>query len=128
MYLPYFFFFSLLLAASSNALVQDFCVADLSLPAGPAGYPCKKAASVTADAFAFHGLATAGNTSNIISAFVTPAFDAQFPVNGLGVSIARLDLAVGGVIPPHPPGGLGDGGHPGNNMRGIHLVVRQRCT
>ncbi|KAK4396854.1 Auxin-binding protein ABP19a [Sesamum angolense] len=103
MYLPYFFFFfSLLLAASSNALVQDFCVADLSLRAGPAGYPCKKVATVTADDFAYHGLATPGNTSNIISAFVTPAFDAQFPgVNGLGVSIARLDLGVGGVIPLH---------------------------
>ncbi|KAK4415757.1 Auxin-binding protein ABP19a [Sesamum alatum] len=102
MYLPYFFFFSLLLAAASNALVQDFCVADLSLPAGPAGYPCKKAASVTADDFAYHGLAAAGNTTNIISAAVTPAFDGQFPgVNGLGVSMARLDMAVGGVIPLH---------------------------
>ncbi|KAI3443566.1 hypothetical protein Pfo_000231 [Paulownia fortunei] len=93
MYLQYFFLFSLLLA-TSHALVQDFCVADLSLPAGPAGYPCKKAASVTADDFAYHGLAAPGNTSNIISAAVTPAFDGQFPgVNGLGVSIARLDLA-----------------------------------
>ncbi|EYU25861.1 hypothetical protein ABFS82_10G082500 [Erythranthe guttata] len=101
MYLHYFILFSLL-AAASTALVQDFCVADLSLPAGPAGYPCKKSSSVTADDFAFHGLAAAGNTTNIISAAVTPAFDGQFPgVNGLGVSIARLDLAAGGVIPIH---------------------------
>lgn len=33
---------------------------------------------------------------------MTPAFTAQFPgVNGLGVSLARLDIAVGGVIPMH---------------------------
>lgn len=95
----------LLLAAASEALVQDFCVADLMLPAGPAGYPCKK--SVTEKDFAYSGLATPGNTTNIISAAVTPAFDGQFPgVNGLGISIARLDMAAGGVIPLHThPGG-----------------------
>ncbi|KAK1382243.1 hypothetical protein POM88_019978 [Heracleum sosnowskyi] len=44
----------------------------------------------------------AGNTTNIISAAVTPAFVAQFPaVNGLGISLARLDIAAGGVIPMH---------------------------
>lgn len=33
---------------------------------------------------------------------MTPAFTAQFPgVNGLGISLARLDIAVGGVIPMH---------------------------
>ncbi|PIM97642.1 hypothetical protein CDL12_29887 [Handroanthus impetiginosus] len=103
MYLPYFFLFSILLALSpSSALVQDFCVADLSLPPTPAGYPCKKPSKVTADDFAYHGLAAKGNTSNIISAAVTPAVDAQFPgVNGLGISIVRIDLAVGGVIPLH---------------------------
>ncbi|EPS70693.1 germin-like protein, partial [Genlisea aurea] len=91
-----------LLVVSANALVQDFCVADLSLPAGPAGYPCKKTSEVTADDFAYGGLAAAGNTTNIIRAAVTPAFDGQFPaVNGLEISIARLDLAVGGVIPLH---------------------------
>lgn len=105
MQLQYLLLLSLLLAAASDALVQDFCVADLSLPATPAGYPCKK--SVTEKDFAYSGLAAAGNTTNIISAAVTPAFDAQFPgVNGLGVSIARLDMAVGGVIPLHThPGG-----------------------
>ncbi|KAL1547822.1 Auxin-binding protein ABP19a [Salvia divinorum] len=87
-------------AATSEALVQDFCVADLTLPATPSGYPCKK--SVTAMDFAYSGLAAAGNTTNIIGAAVTPAFDAQFPgVNGLGLSIARLDLGPGGVIPLH---------------------------
>ncbi|KAG8376219.1 hypothetical protein BUALT_Bualt09G0040300 [Buddleja alternifolia] len=103
MYLPSLFLFSLLvLTPISTALVQDFCVADLSLSNTPSGYPCKKASHVTEKDFVYHGLAAAGNTTNIISAAVTPAFDAQFPgVNGLGVSIARLDLAPGGVIPLH---------------------------
>ncbi|KAL2229148.1 auxin-binding protein ABP20-like [Sesamum indicum] len=103
MQLPYLFIFSLLLAAAaSDALVQDFCVADLSLPAGPAGYPCKKSASVTVNDFFYHGLTTPGSTKNRVGAGFAAAFDAQFPgVNGLGISISRLDLEVGGLVPIH---------------------------
>ncbi|PON88915.1 Germin [Trema orientale] len=91
-----------LLFSTTNAGVQDFCVADLTAPDTPAGYHCKNPANVTAADFAYSGLSIAGNTTNIISAAVTPAFVAQFPgVNGLGLSIARLDLAPGGVIPFH---------------------------
>ncbi|XP_021750120.1 auxin-binding protein ABP19a-like [Chenopodium quinoa] len=91
----------------SSAIAGDYCVADLNLPDGPAGYSCKKPSKVTVDDFVYHGLAAAGNTSNLIKAAVTPAFSAQFPgVNGLGLSIARLDIAAGGVIPMHThPGG-----------------------
>lgn len=90
----------LLLPFASLALTQDFCVADLTCSDTPAGYPCKD--SVTAGDFAYHGLAAAGNTSNLIKAAVTPAFVGQFPgVNGLGISAARLDIAVGGVVPIH---------------------------
>ncbi|KAM7258723.1 hypothetical protein ACFE04_014464 [Oxalis oulophora] len=93
--------FSILLS-SSHALVQDFCVADLNLPDSPNGYSCKKTASVTENDFVFSGIAKPGNTANIIKAAVSPAFAAQFPgLNGLGISAARLDLAVGGVIPMH---------------------------
>ncbi|TXG61649.1 hypothetical protein EZV62_013012 [Acer yangbiense] len=96
------FIASLLFASSSFAAVQDFCVGDLSGPEGPAGFSCKKVAKVTVDDFVFSGLGAAGNTSNIIKAAVTPAFSTQFPgVNGLGISMARLDLAAGGVIPMH---------------------------
>ncbi|CAM8907440.1 unnamed protein product [Rhodiola kirilowii] len=97
---------SLITFSTCNATVQDFCVADLKLPDGPGGYSCKK--KVTADDFAHAGLGAIGNTSNIIKAAVTPAFAAQFPgLNGLGISMARLDLAPGGVIPMHT--------HPGAN-------------
>ena len=108
-----------LLVSTSNAGVQDFCVADLKGSETPAGYACKNPTKVTVDDFAFSGLGKAGNTTNIISAAVTPAFVAQFPaVNGLGLSIARLDLAQGGVIPFHT--------HPGASE--LLLVSRGAIT
>ncbi|PNX71987.1 auxin-binding protein abp19a-like [Trifolium pratense] len=108
------FLLSLFLSIS-NAANQDFCVADLKAPDTPSGYPCKPAATVTVDDFAFSGLIAPGNTTNIISAAVTPAFVGQFPgVNGLGLSAGRLDIAVGGVIPLHT--------HPGANEL---LIVTQ---
>lgn len=94
-----FLLFSLLLVTSD---ASDFCIGDLTAPETPSGYHCKNPANVTADDFAFSGLGTAGNTTNLIKAAVTPAFDAQFPgLNGLGISMARLDLAAGGVVPMH---------------------------
>ena len=60
-----------------------------------------------------------GNTNNLIKAAVTPAFTAQFPgLNGLGLSLARLDLAVGGVVPMHT--------HPGANE--VIFVVQGTIT
>lgn len=94
-----FLLFSLLLVTSD---ASDFCIGDLTAPETPSGYHCKNPANVTADDFAFSGLGAAGNTTNLIKAAVTPAFDAQFPgLNGLGISMARLDLAPGGVVPMH---------------------------
>nr|ABK23834.1 unknown [Picea sitchensis] len=101
--------------ALEPTFAQDFCVADLSSELTPSGYPCKPASSLNSDSFVFTGLETAGNVSNNIGAAVTPAFSAQFPaVNGLGVSIARLDIAPNGVIPLHI--------HPGGNE--ILLAVK----
>ncbi|XP_043704309.1 auxin-binding protein ABP19a-like [Telopea speciosissima] len=99
----YVFLLALLFSSSSpsHGAVQDFCVADFTAPEGPAGYSCKMPAKVTVDDFVY-SLGMPGNTSNIIKAAVTPAFATQFPgVNGLGISMARLDLAVDGVIPFH---------------------------
>lgn len=108
------FTFSLLIF-SCHAAVQDFCVGDLTAPESPAGYACKKPANVTVADFVFSGLGITGNTSNLIKAAVGPAFATQFPgVNGLGISLARLDLAPGGVIPFHT--------HPGGSE--ILLVVK----
>lgn len=119
-----FFFFLFLLAFSvftTKATVNDFCVASPRARDTPSGVGCKNPARVTAADFAYSGLAKSGNTTNIIKAAVTPAFVGQFPgVNGLGVSIARLDLAPGGVIPMHT--------HPGaseilNVVEGIILAA-----
>lgn len=94
--------FLLQLAVSAHALLQDFCVADLSLPPTPAGYQCRKPSTVTVDDFVFRGLDKAANTSNAIKAGVITAFDTQFPaLNGLGFAIVRVDIAPGGVIPLH---------------------------
>ncbi|KAL4613751.1 hypothetical protein ACB092_07G002400 [Castanea dentata] len=105
MILPLFFIFCLF--SSSHAAVQDFCVGDLAAPQGPAGYSCKDPSKVTVNDFVFSGLGIPGNTSNLIKAALTPAFAAQFPgVNGLGISLVRLDMAPGGVVPFHThPGG-----------------------
>ncbi|XP_047342663.1 auxin-binding protein ABP19a-like [Impatiens glandulifera] len=95
-----FTLFSILIL-SHHVSSLDFCVADLKGPLTPSGYTCKSPASVTTEDFAF-GLGKAGNTSNIIKAAVTPGFVGQYPgLNGLGISLARLDLAPGGVIPFH---------------------------
>ncbi|XAR49890.1 hypothetical protein NMG60_11004064 [Bertholletia excelsa] len=108
-------FFSFLVS-STHVSSLDFCVGDPKGPIGPAGYSCKSPSQVTAKDFVF-SLGAAGNTANIIKAAVTPAFAAQFPgTNGLGISIARLDLAVGGVIPMHT--------HPGASE--LLLVVQGR--
>ncbi|KAF5745553.1 auxin-binding protein ABP19a-like [Tripterygium wilfordii] len=99
--------FLIVLLSTSSTNAADFCVARLKGPVTPAGYACKTPAKVTANDFVFSGLGIAGNTTNLIKAAVSPAFVGQFPgVNGLGLSIARLDLAPGGVVPMHThPGG-----------------------
>uniref|UniRef100_A0A7C8YMK0 Germin-like protein n=1 Tax=Opuntia streptacantha TaxID=393608 RepID=A0A7C8YMK0_OPUST len=99
---PAMVFSLFLLASLSEAIVEDFCVADYSLPNGPAGYSCKDPAKVTFEDFVFSGLSVPGNTSNIYSSAVTPAFSSEFAaLNGLGLAMARLDIAVGGVVALH---------------------------
>lgn len=95
------FIFSFLFSFS-HAAAKDFCVADYSAPESPAGYSCKKLASVTVDDFVHPGLGVAGNTANLFKASATGAFVDSFPgLNGLGVSLARVDLAPGGAFPLH---------------------------
>jgi quercetin dioxygenase-like cupin family protein len=110
--IPTIFIIFSLLSFSHASLVVDFCVADYTPPNGPAGYSCKSPENATADDFVYHGLNTSGNITNIFNATVTFAFDSQFPgLNGLGITIGRLDFGVGGVVPLHT--------HP----RGSELIV-----
>ncbi|XP_021858456.1 auxin-binding protein ABP19a-like [Spinacia oleracea] len=102
-YFAILFTFSLLsIITFSHALVEDFCVADYTLPNGPAGYSCKDPAKVTFDDFIFKGLSAVGNTSNIYKSCVTPAFSSEFAAfNGLGLAMARLDFDIDGVVALH---------------------------
>lgn len=87
------------LVFTCNASLLDFCVVDLKAPEGPAGYSCKNPGSVTVDNFVFFDLASL-ETPPTLS--MLPTFAAQYPrLNGIGLSIARLDLAPGGKIPMH---------------------------
>ena len=66
------------------------------------GFPCK--ANISADDFFFAGLKKAGNTDNAAGSAVTAANVQSFPgVNTLGVSMARIDYAPGGLNAPHTP-------------------------
>ncbi|XP_074284410.1 auxin-binding protein ABP19a-like [Silene latifolia] len=92
-----------LFTQSSATTVVDFCVADLQYPEGPAGYSCKNPANLTVDDFVFSGLRVAGDTSaSVFNVAATFAVDITFPaLNGLGLSMTRLDIGVGGVVPIH---------------------------
>ncbi|XP_021715151.1 auxin-binding protein ABP19a-like [Chenopodium quinoa] len=101
-YFAIFLLLSLFSIISQAQIVEDFCVADYTLPSGPAGYSCKNSAKVTFDDFVFTGLSAPGDTKNIYKAFVTPAFSSEFAAfNGLGLAMARLDFALDGVIALH---------------------------
>ncbi|KAK4757890.1 hypothetical protein SAY87_019191 [Trapa incisa] len=96
--------FSLLVVSSTttNALLQDFCVADPAAPMSPDGFSCKSLDKVTVDDFVFSGLDQPGNTSALVNSSFVPAFVTQLPgLNGLGLSLARADLESGGVFPMH---------------------------
>ncbi|KAJ8422050.1 hypothetical protein Cgig2_004697 [Carnegiea gigantea] len=91
MILKIFLAFCLLVCVVYVQSVVDFCVADLNLRIGLVGYPCQNVSQVVV-----------GNTSNFFRVAVTGAFDATLPgLNGLGLSMFRLDIDVGGVIPIH---------------------------
>ncbi|KAL0405006.1 UNVERIFIED_CONTAM: putative germin-like protein 2-1 [Sesamum radiatum] len=82
--------------------LQDFCVADATSSAKVNGLACKNPASVQVNDFSFSGLHLPGNTKNPLGSTVTPVTVAQLPgLNTLGISMARLDFAPMGVIPPH---------------------------
>ncbi|KAL7601667.1 hypothetical protein Lser_V15G25494 [Lactuca serriola] len=109
-----------LLFTTSYASVHDFCVADLSQSDTPLGFPCKDPKKITADDFSFSSLGEPGNTANPINAYVTPAFTPQFPaVNGLWISMARLDMAMDGALPMHT--------HPGGTEM-LYLIKGTTCV
>ncbi|XP_048134682.1 germin-like protein subfamily 1 member 7 isoform X2 [Rhodamnia argentea] len=89
------------LAYDPSAL-QDFCVAINDPKVFLNGKFCKDPKQVTADDLLFKGFKYPGNSANSLESKVTPAFVDQFPgLNTLGISMARIDFAPGGLNPPH---------------------------
>ncbi|KAJ1278037.1 hypothetical protein BS78_04G049300 [Paspalum vaginatum] len=82
--------------------LQDFCVADAASGVLVNGVACKDPARVCAADFSHSGLQNAGDTANAFGSKVTLVDVKALPgLNTLGVSMARLDLAPGGLNPPH---------------------------
>lgn len=82
--------------------LQDFCVADPTFGITLNGFPCKNPANVTANDFFFAGIAKPGLTNTTQGSLVTGANVEKIPgLNTLGVSLARIDYAPGGLNPPH---------------------------
>ncbi|KAI3676098.1 hypothetical protein L1987_85697 [Smallanthus sonchifolius] len=88
------------LVSADPELLQDVCVADLASGVKLNGFSCKS--NISVDDFFFAGLANPGLTNNTFGATVTPASVQQITgLNTLGVSMARIDYAPGGLNPPH---------------------------
>ncbi|WCJ42784.1 RmlC-like cupins superfamily protein [Euphorbia peplus] len=90
------------LSCSSYAAVQDICVADKDAAINPAGFGCKAPTTTYTADFKYSGLDTPADFSNITKSSFTPAFVDNLPgLNGLGLSMGRFDLHVGGFFPLH---------------------------
>jgi quercetin dioxygenase-like cupin family protein len=82
--------------------LQDFCVADLTSATAVDGFTCKPPATVVDDDFFSAAIVSPPSTTNPFGANTTRATVSAFPgLNTLGLSIARIDLAPGGLNPPH---------------------------
>lgn len=93
-------FFLASFVSADPELLQDVCVADLASGVKLNGFACKS--NISADDFFFAGLAKPALTNNTFGATVTPASVQQITgLNTLGVSMARIDYAPGGLNPPH---------------------------
>ncbi|XP_037488743.1 germin-like protein 1-2 [Triticum dicoccoides] len=83
--------------------LQDLYVANLKAATAVNGFPCKALSTVADDDFFSNTMVTAPRTdTNPFSVNSTHATVSVFPgLNTLGLSITRIDLAPGGLNPPH---------------------------
>ncbi|WCJ42096.1 Germin-like protein 1 [Euphorbia peplus] len=94
--------FIVLFSFSSYIVCQELCVADTSTPEGPEGFNCKNPENITVDDFVFRGPGAPKKSSSIAKYVVTYATLDEVPgLNGLGLSLARANVEVGGFIPMH---------------------------
>ncbi|CAF2049099.1 unnamed protein product [Brassica rapa] len=101
-----FFFVLLSLAVISLAYdpdtLQDLCVADRTSGIKVNGFICKPESNITASDFFFAGISKPAVVNNTVGSAVTGANVEKIAgLNTLGVSLARIDYAPGGLNPPH---------------------------
>lgn len=94
----------LCLAADSDNL-QDTCPTNTS-PGGQTifinGFPCKSPANITASDFKSSVLNHQGGTENFVRSSTKIASAGEFSgLNTLGLSVARIDMDVDGLVMPH---------------------------
>lgn len=83
----------------SHAIEFDYCVSDPSFLKGPQGYACKDLEKLIADDFVYNGFSGEITTTNLLKVNLPLAFLNNHSVlNGLGISLAILDLGVGGFV------------------------------
>lgn len=101
------FLFSFLMAteriSGDPEALQDLCVADNNSTVFMNGLPCLSSTEASSQHFKTSALRTPGNTSaSPLGASLVAANTQNMPgLNTLGILVARLDMAVGGVVPPH---------------------------
>ncbi|KDP21281.1 hypothetical protein JCGZ_21752 [Jatropha curcas] len=83
--------------------LQDYCIADTKAPLSLNGVPCINPKLASSVHFTTSVLAKSGNTGATTFGFnVTLTNVINLPgINTLGLSLARIDLAANGLVPPH---------------------------
>ena len=89
--------------ANDAGLINDFCVADLKSSLVINGLVCKAPAMVTSDDFVFRGFRASADTNNPLKIGIIPGFaSVNYPaLNTQGLSLAKINYAKGGLVPPH---------------------------
>ncbi|KAI6678926.1 hypothetical protein NL676_039722 [Syzygium grande] len=82
--------------------LQDMCPTATSTVLFMNGYPCKSSVNISASDFKSSKLSSPGDTKNFRRSAVTLVTAAGFPgLNTLGLSVARSDIEVDGLVVPH---------------------------
>ncbi|KAK8655387.1 hypothetical protein V6N13_107966 [Hibiscus sabdariffa] len=91
------------LAKSDPDPLQDYCIADTKSPLSLNGAPCLNPTLALSSHFTTSALAKPGDTkANQFGFSVTLTTIANMPgINTMGITMARVDIAGNGLIPPH---------------------------
>lgn len=124
--LPYCIFFLLVISACIKVCLADSDNLQDLCPTAPGkrtifinGFPCKDPTTVNASDFKSSKVSEPGNTGNFYgSALNIVTAEDYLGLNTLGLSIARTDIAVDGLVPPHS--------HP--RASELFFVVKGRVT